>query len=163
MTMIEIEDLSDREIAELLARVGYGHLACCLNDKPYVVPVHYAYKSGVIYIYTTEGKKFEIIKQNPNVCLQIEEVADNRHWISVIVDGKAKQLQIGPEREEALEHITETNPTLTPAVSVRWMDSWVRENIEVIYRLDIETTTGRRAVDRSGDDAFVPRGPATPA
>ena len=55
--MIEVKDLSENEITEILSRIGYGHLACCRNDEPYVVPVHYAYDNGNIFIYTTEGKK----------------------------------------------------------------------------------------------------------
>lgn len=154
--MIEVEDLSENEITELISRIGYAHLACCRDDRPYVVPVHYAYSDGVVFIYTTEGKKFEIIKENPNICLQVEEVVDNRHWTSVIVDGIASQIKQGPERDKALELIKAVNPTLAPAVSIRWMDNWVRENIEVIYRVTPMATSGRRSVNRLGDAAFVP-------
>lgn len=146
--MIEVEDLSESEVGDLLGRVGYGHLACCRDNRPYVVPVHYAYDDGAILIYTTQGKKFEIIRENPNVCFQVEEVADNQHWTSVMVEGVAEQIDDGPERDRALELIVRVNPTLTPAVSIRWMDEWVRENIEVIYRVTPVATSGRRAVDR---------------
>jgi len=154
--MLEVEDLSESEITEILSRVGYGHLACCRDNRPYVMPIHYAYGDGNIFIYTTEGKKFEIIKENPNVCLQIEEVNDNQHWQSVIVDGVATQLTGGAERDRALELIAAANPTLTPAVSIRWIDDWVRENIEVIYRVTPTATSGRRSLDRTGATPFVP-------
>jgi uncharacterized protein len=156
--MIEVEDLSQSEITELLERVGYGHLGCCLDDRPYVVPVHYAYKDGLIYLYTTEGKKAAMIRENPNVCLQVEAVIDNEHWQSIIVDGVATQLEAGPERDKALALIVEVSPTLTPAVSVRWMDHWVRENIEVLYRVKPTATSGRRAVDQIGDRPFASTG-----
>ena len=156
--MIQVEDLSENEITDLISRVGYGHLACCLNDRPYVVPAHYASDIGSIFIYTTEGKKFEIIKENPKVCLQIEEVVDKRHWQSVIIDGIAAQLEAGPERERALELILAVNPTLTPAVSVRWMDEWVRENVEVVYRVIPTATSGRRAVNQTGSAPFASTG-----
>lgn len=156
--MIEIEDLTDAEISDLLMRVGYGHLACCQDDRPYVVPVHYAYDGISIFIYTTEGKKFEIIRHNPNVCLQVEEVVDNRHWLSAVIDGIAIGLTHGPERGRALELVVSANPTLTPAVSIRWMDDWVRENIEVIYRITPTMTSGRRSVDRTGSLPFIPGG-----
>ena len=154
--MIEVEDLSESEVIEILNRVGFGHLACCRDNRPYVVPVHYVYDDGTIFIYTTEGKKFEIIKENPNVCLQIEDVTDNQHWTSVIVDGVAEQIKHGPEHDRALELIVAVNPTLTPAVSIRWMDDWVRENIEVVYRVTPTATSGRRSVDRTGSTPFVP-------
>jgi nitroimidazol reductase NimA-like FMN-containing flavoprotein (pyridoxamine 5'-phosphate oxidase superfamily) len=148
--MIEVEELSEAEIEELLGRVGYGHLACSRANRPYVVPVHYAYQDGVIFVYTTEGKKSEIIKENPHVCLQAEEVTDNQHWQSVIVDGVAERITDGVEREKALELIIAVNPSLTPAVSIHWMDEWIRENIEAVYRVTPEHTSGRRAVVRSG-------------
>lgn len=155
--MIEVEDLTESEIVEILSRVGYAHLACCRDNRPYVVPVHYAYDDGMIFIFTTEGKKFEIIRENPNVCLQIEEVVDNQHWTSVIIEGTAEQIKHGPEHDRALEKIVAENPTLTPAVSIRWMDSWVRENIEVVYRVTPTTTSGRRSINRLGNTPFVPQ------
>lgn len=156
--MIEIEDLSENEIIEMLERVGYGHLACCRDDRPYVVPIHYAFDAGNIYIYTTEGKKADIVRKNPNVCLQIEEVKDNFTWQSIIVDGTVTRVEYGEEHDLALKLIVSANPTLTPAVSIRWMDEWVRENIEVIYRLTPAATSGRRAVNRMGNTPFVPGG-----
>jgi nitroimidazol reductase NimA-like FMN-containing flavoprotein (pyridoxamine 5'-phosphate oxidase superfamily) len=157
--MIEVKELSDSEIVELLQRTGYGHLACSRDDEPYVVPVHFAYDEGEIYIYTTEGKKYEMIKVNPRVCLQAEEVADNQHWRSVIVDGEAIQIVDEKDREQAMELITAVNPTLTPAVSIHWMDSWVRENIEVIYRVHPLRMSGRRSSAEMGGRVSVVPGP----
>jgi len=154
--MLEIQDLSESEITEILARVGYGHLACSRDDRPYVVPIQYVYEDGEIFIYTTEGKKFDIISRNPRVCLQVEEVIDHKQWQSVIVDGIAEQLASGDAQDRALKLILRDNPTLTPAVSIRWLDSWVRENREVIYRITIKETSGRRAVDRHGKTPSIP-------
>lgn len=155
--MIEIEEMRREDMKELLREVGYAHLGCSLDDQPYVVPVHYAYKEPFVYVYTTEGKKAEIIRENPKVCLQVENVVDNRSWRSVIVSGEASQVVNEEEREEALELIAKINPTLTPAVSIRWMDSWVRENIEVVLRIEPALMTGRASVPESDSSAqFVP-------
>ncbi len=150
--MIEVEELSDAQIGELLKRVVYGHLACCDENVPYVVPVHFAYDDGEIVIYTTEGKKSEIIDKNPRVCLQAEEIIDNQHWQSVIVDGTARRIEDEAEREAALKLIIAVNPTLTPAVSIHWLDNWIRENIEVVYRVKPSHKSGREAAgpDDSG-------------
>ncbi len=155
--MIEVLDLSEGEITELLERVGYGHLACSRDGKPYVVSVHYAFHDGVVYIYTTEGKKADIIAENPSVCLQVEVVTDSRNWKSVIVEGTAERLGPGDERDLALTSVVAVNPTLTPAVSIRWLDEWVRENIEVIYRIEPTATSGRRSLDRTGASTIVPQ------
>jgi uncharacterized protein len=146
--MIEIEEMYDDEIRETLKRLNYAHLACSKDDMPYVVPVHYAFDGEHIFIYTTEGKKAEMLRANPELCLQAEEVTDKENWVSVIAFGRAEQLIDEDERSAALDHILEVNPRLTPAVSIRWMDSWVRENVEVIYRVRPRKITGRRTVDR---------------
>ena len=151
--MIEIEQMRNDEIEELLGRLNYGHLACSNDDVPYVVPVHFAYDPPGVFIYTTEGKKAEMIRRNPRVCLQAEDVHDRRNWKSVIVNGDANQIMTEEERSRALELITKVNPTLTPAVSIRWMDSWVRENVEVILKINPESKTGRATVDRSDTSA----------
>jgi len=157
--MIEVEELSHGEILEVLAKLDYGHLACSINDTPYVVPVYYAYDDGDIYIYTTEGKKSQIINVNPRVCLQAEIVSDNQNWESVIVSGEAGRVRNDAEREKALRLIAAINPTLTPAVSIHWMDNWVRENIEIIYKIIPLELSGRRAVQRTSDDVpLVPGG-----
>lgn len=153
--MIEIEEMTSVESGRLLHRVGYGHLACCRSNQPYVVPIHYAYDEPTLYIYTTEGKKAEIIRVNPQICLQVEDVEDNENWMSVIVTGDAEQLFDEKERDTAMRFLTAVNPTMTPAVSIRWMDNWVRENVEVIYRITPRTITGRKTVDRSHTDATL--------
>jgi uncharacterized protein len=141
--MIQVEEMRDSEIQGLLGRINYGHLACARDNQPYVVPVHYAYDNPNIYIYTTEGKKAEIIRDNPKVCLQVEDVADNGNWQSVIVMGEAEQITTIKEREEIVQLIRDVNPTLTPALSIRWMDNWVRENVEVLFRIVPRMITGR--------------------
>lgn len=151
--MLEIEEISNREIKVILAKVGYGHLACSRDNIPYVVPIHYAYDEPDIYVYTTEGLKSEIIDENPNVCLQVEEVVDNQHWKSVVVNGTANRLKDEPDREKAIQAIVRVNPTLTPAVSIRWMDNWVRENIEVILVIHPGVMTGRASIHRGREAA----------
>lgn len=156
--MIEIEEMRTNEIEELLKTVGYGHLATARNNQPYVVPVHYAYDKPLIYVYTTEGKKSEIIKVNPQVCLQVEDVKSNQDWKSVIALGDAEQVSDPAERERALKLVAEVNPTLSPAVSIRWMDSWVRENIEVILKITPRMLTGRATIAKSDTDAPLAAG-----
>jgi nitroimidazol reductase NimA-like FMN-containing flavoprotein (pyridoxamine 5'-phosphate oxidase superfamily) len=147
--MLEVKNMSSNEVEEFLGRVNYAHLGCSLNDHPYVLPIHFAYDRQAIYIYTTEGKKSEMIDANSEVCLQVEKVVDNENWTSVIIVGTAKRLANADDREEAYAAIVATNPSLTPALSYRWLDDWVRENkdAEVVYRIERKTTSGRRAGD----------------
>ncbi|MBK9154299.1 MAG: pyridoxamine 5'-phosphate oxidase family protein [Chloracidobacterium sp.] len=143
--MIEIQEMSERQIDELLERVRYGHFGCSRNDQPYIVPIHYSYKKPDLYVYTTDGKKTEIIRANPTVCLQVEEVFDDGDWQSVIVTGEAERIEEIDEREAAMAIIQADNPKLAPAISVKWLDSWIRENVEIIYRIRPRMITGRIA------------------
>jgi len=149
--MIEIQEMVSNEIEEFLTRIGYGHLACARNDRPYVIPVHYAYRKPEIYIYTTEGLKTEIIRANPHVCLQV-----------VVITGDAEQITDQSHREEAIRLIRSTNPTLTPAISIRWVNNWIRENIRVVYRLMPENVTGRSPVKVRISAAFAQPGNKSP-
>ena len=141
--MIEVREMELEDTKQMLARVGYGHLACARDHVPYVVPIHYAYRDPIIYIYTTEGKKTEIIDGNPKVCLQVEEVVDKDDWRSIVVNGDARRVTDLGEREEAVNMIRSKNPSLTPAISIKWVDMWIRENVEVIYRIEPDSITGR--------------------
>ena len=146
--MIEIEEMRASEAREVLGQLNFAHLAMAKDNLPYVVPVHYAFDGDDLFVYTTEGKKADIIRVNPEICLQAEDVVDNENWKSVMVFGTAEQITNEDTRQQALDHILKINPRLTPAISIRWMDSWVRENIEVIYRIKLRSVTGRQTIKR---------------
>lgn len=145
--MVKIEDMPLEEMQALLRRVGFGHLGCVgESGRPYIVPMHYAYDSESIYIFTTEGTKTNYIAQNPAVCLQVEEVRDASHWQSVMVNGRAERIVEATDMEQAMRQITETNPTLTPAINATQIDAWGRSNTIAVYRIRPEIIDGRKTV-----------------
>lgn len=145
--MNQVDDMLGADVEALLSNEDYGHLGCSDHDMPYVVPVHFVFDKPSIYIYTTEGKKQEIIFRNPKVCLQVENVKSDADWRSVVITGTAVKVTDPTERERAIGLLTRRNPTLSPAISIRWMDNWVRENREVVLRIDPSRMTGRRSVN----------------
>ena len=140
-----VVELSPDEIEELLSNIRFGHLGMCRDDKPYVVPIHFAYEKPAIYFYTTEGLKTEIIDVNSEICLQAEQIHEATNWQSIIITGKAKRLESEAQIEKAVKALKNVNPRLVPAWSIRWMDGWVRSNIEAVYRITVSDMTGRRA------------------
>ena len=143
----EVLDLNEREVEDMLRRNNFCHFACTLNDKPYVVPMNFAYEMPFIFVYTTAGMKSKILDMNPQVCLQVEEIVDRSDWRSLIVHGNAVRIIDPVERERIFKLILETNPTLMPAMSIRWTDNWIRENKEVVYRIDPTEKSGRSAAE----------------
>jgi nitroimidazol reductase NimA-like FMN-containing flavoprotein (pyridoxamine 5'-phosphate oxidase superfamily) len=144
--MVNIEDMPPEEMRDLLGRIGFGHLGCVREGRPYVVPMHYAYDGESLYLFTTEGMKTHFIEANAEVCMQVEEVETASHWRSVMVTGRAERLTKPDEKEHAMQHITDKNPTLTPAISRTQLDAWDRANEVVIYRIRPEIMDGRKTL-----------------
>jgi nitroimidazol reductase NimA-like FMN-containing flavoprotein (pyridoxamine 5'-phosphate oxidase superfamily) len=142
--MIDIEEMSPAEGHALLRKIGFGHLGCSRDGRPYVVPIHYAYEEPYIYLFTTEGMKTDYIAANPQVCVQVEDVKDSSHWQSVVVTGRAERLQKDLDREHALKIISGSNPSLSPALSRVWTDAWGRADVPAIYRIRAEIISGRK-------------------
>jgi uncharacterized protein len=142
--MLDIDEMSSKEIYELLRKIGYGHLGFIHEGKPYVMPMHYYLEVEEIYMFTTEGMKTHDIDASPEICLQVEEVInDPLHWRSVIVAGQAKRLTEKVDIERVRKLIKEVNPTLSPAVNRTWIDSWGRAEVVAIYRVYPSEMSGR--------------------
>lgn len=144
--MLQIEDMPMQEMQALLERVGFGHLGCAREGRPYVVPINYSYDPQGIYIFTTQGTKTDFIDANPQVCLQVEEIEDPLHWQSVMVTGRAERITSPEEQERAMQLITLSNPTLQPAINATRIDVWGRANSVRIYRIHPDMIDGRKTV-----------------
>jgi nitroimidazol reductase NimA-like FMN-containing flavoprotein (pyridoxamine 5'-phosphate oxidase superfamily) len=144
--MLKVKEMSQGERLALLLRGGYGHLGCSRDNHPYVVPMHYAFDSQALYFLTTDGTKTEFMAANREVCFQVEEVTDARHWRSVMVTGRAERIIGAEELERAMQLITERNPTLTPALNETKIGAWKRSSKVVIYRVRPEAIYGRHTI-----------------
>jgi len=143
--MIDIEEMAPGEVTDFLERNNYGHLGCCREGRPYVVPVYFAFRDPHVYIYTTEGMKTEFIAANSEVCLQVEDVKDAQHWRSVLVTGKAQRMTADLDKKHALDVLRELqDPAETPALARTWTDAWGRQLEEAIYRITPAILSGRK-------------------
>ena len=145
--MLKVEDMSPAEMHALLQRESFGHLGCARDNRPYVLPMHYAYDGKELYFFTTQGMKTQYIKSNSQVCLQVEEIKDPTHWKSVMVIGQAVELTSAEETQRAVKLITERNPSLTPAISATQLDSMGRAVDIALYRITPEIIDGRQTVN----------------
>lgn len=150
--MLDINIMRSKEIQTLLHQVGYGHLGCAFEGRPYVVPIQYyledaaedSSEDAAIYIFTTEGQKTQYIDANPQVCLQVEDVKDPLHWRSVVVTGRAERLTQQADIDHVRQLVEKRNPTLSPAISRIWIDAWGRENKVAGYRIHPSEVTGNQ-------------------
>ena len=65
------------EILQIIEKAKVLHLALFDADYPYIVPLHYGYEytEGILIFYmhcAKEGHKLDLIRSNPNVCIEVE-------------------------------------------------------------------------------------------
>ena len=77
MTKRERQITDEAQIREILDKSKVVHLAMCVNDEPYVVPMNYGYalEEGSLTLYlhcATRGKKLDMIQANPKVFFELD-------------------------------------------------------------------------------------------
>jgi len=68
-------EIKDKKIIEhILNTIEYGTLALCSDNKPYSVPINFAYKDETIYFHgSKKGRKMEFIKNNSFASFSVVE------------------------------------------------------------------------------------------
>lgn len=105
--------LSDEVMDALLTNQWFGRLACAVGDEVLVVPVTYLYDGHFIYGHTREGTKTRLMRQNPHICLEVDEIVSPTLWRSVVVRGVFEELT-GDDRTWALQRLGQRQAPLFP-------------------------------------------------
>lgn len=128
-----------------------GRIGCTDGKKVYIVPVNYAYNDKYIILQSAEGMKIDIMRKNPHVCLQIDEIKDQTNWKSVVVWGTYEEITDEKEKYYAMKylvgrimHLRLSDTTHVVPLDEKHKD----ENEEVIqrtivYRIRLAEKTGR--------------------
>src|SRR5262245_40563100 len=95
-------NLKHQEIENVIGHQLIGRLGCYADGKVYVVPISYAYDGEFIYAFSREGMKVEMMRKNPEICLQIDNMGYMDNWQSVIIWGKFEELSDQELRNDAL-------------------------------------------------------------
>lgn len=98
---MQITEMTPRECREALEQIGFGRLGCARGNQPYVVPVYFVYDQEYLYAFSTFGRKIIWMRQNPQVCVEVDEVKTHYHWTSVIAMGEYEELSDTPEHQGA--------------------------------------------------------------
>lgn len=131
-------EMGERTAHEFLAARNLGRLGCCLNNVPYVVPVFYLLEDDSLYIHTLPGRKVEMLRANPQACLQVDAIDDVYHWRSVLVDGVYEEVNEPEERERLLTQFYRELPNHSPVESK--MNHYA--NNCIVFRLRIKKLSG---------------------
>jgi nitroimidazol reductase NimA-like FMN-containing flavoprotein (pyridoxamine 5'-phosphate oxidase superfamily) len=157
-----IHEMTSQECRQMLARTNLARLACARNNQPYVVPVHVDLEGGFLYGYATMGQKIEWMRENPLVCLEMDELTSREQWATLIVFGKYEELpqtsghQAARNIAEKLfqQHPMWWEPASVPVVSTK-------PRTPIVFRIAVDKVTGRYA--RQANPALPVREDAQPA
>jgi uncharacterized protein len=147
--------LTPEEIEGLLHREIIGRLACHADTSIYVVPISYAYDGKYIYCHTYEGMKMELLRKDPNVCFQVDEMKNMANWKSVIAWGDFEELTEKKERKKAFRILMNRHLPVNSSITTHLGPSWPFssdnvDNIEgIFFRIYLHKKTGRFENDQA--------------
>ena len=143
--------LSTEQIDELLVSNMLGRIGCYADNKVYVVPINYIYHKGDIIGHSVVGQKISMMRKNPAVCFQVDELKGYNNWKSVIAWGEYQELTDSRERYEAMKlfvdrtmHMKISETAIPPEISAERLHPRSPGNIKpVIFRIRLNEKTGR--------------------
>ena len=141
--------LNTNQIDELLQKEVVGRIGCYSNAIVYVVPVSYAYDGKDIYVHTYEGMKMEIMRNNPNVCFEIDDFRNMGKWQSVIAWGRFEELKREEDRQKALRILLNRKLPLSSSITTHLGKTWPFSEDDpdditgIVYRIKLTKKTGR--------------------
>jgi nitroimidazol reductase NimA-like FMN-containing flavoprotein (pyridoxamine 5'-phosphate oxidase superfamily) len=145
-----MREMTEKECRALLDRAQLGRLGCALDNQPYVIPVHFAYEPDYIYVFSTFGQKIEWMRANSKVCMQVDEIANQSQWVSVIANGRYQELpepQFKSEREHAQKLLQARNRWWLDALAERRMTLGDSSIEPLFFRIHIHSMSGLRALE----------------
>ena len=168
---MSISELTTPECHDVLKKATIARLGCARDNQPYVVPVHVYCDGNYLYSFAMLGQKIAWMRDNPRVCVQVDDIVDRFHWATVVVCGTYEELLHMPSDEGARRRASE----LFHDVPDWWLPAHENPGREVrmpmVYRIRIDSVTGRlarRPEDRPTerpwwlDLLFTPADPGSP-
>jgi nitroimidazol reductase NimA-like FMN-containing flavoprotein (pyridoxamine 5'-phosphate oxidase superfamily) len=158
-----IQELTVEECREALMTASFGRLACARENQPYVVPIYFAADRDGVYSFSMPGQKIEWMRNNPRVCLGIDNITNPNDWTSMVVLGQYEELPDTPDYQ--LERLRAFK--LLQRCAMWWQPGSIAvanhddrpDSAPVFYRINIEHLTGRRGVPARDEPAVaIPAG-----
>lgn len=136
----------------LIGEQIFARLGCHAKGMTYVVPISYAYDAANKRIVgqTTPGQKIDMMRENPEVCVEIDDIKSLTHWRSVILWGGYEELH-GADAAKAMGLIIDRyEPLFDEAEEPNRRGREVtpprlnhQPTVDVVYCIHITRMTGR--------------------
>lgn len=148
--MIMVEKLSKNEIFDLLESNYIGRISCSDGKRSYIVPITYYFdkETNNIISHSGEGLKLRLLRENPNVCFEVENIVDINHWKTVIAWGNFKELEGSYARNELHKMVTrirtlskQDHPHLQYLSDMSFPQ--LKNDVDIIYQIKLNEFSGR--------------------
>lgn len=145
-------EMDNNEMERMLMEAYVCRVGLCTGNVPYIVPMNFGYRNNAIYLHSAlEGRKIEILKNNPKVCFEIDEPGKlitgekacdwTMRYKSVIGTAKAVIIENENMKREALDIIMQKFSGKDKHV---YSDAVLKRTC--ILRLDIIEISGKESV-----------------
>ncbi|GAA3918191.1 pyridoxamine 5'-phosphate oxidase family protein [Chitinophaga oryziterrae] len=144
--------LTQQQIDEVLFRNVTGRIGYHNGERVCIVPVSYAYNGEHVIAHSKEGTKITMMRKNPNVCFEVDEMTDMSNWSSVIAWGFYEEITAEKERYYAMKFLVSRLMHLTISETARIPHMEGRDTAEVykpevirtiVFRINIEEKKGK--------------------
>ncbi|GAA4731172.1 pyridoxamine 5'-phosphate oxidase family protein [Actinomycetospora chibensis] len=119
------------------------------------MPISYAYGDGCVYGHCAGGKKLDLMRARPEVCVEVEDVRGLTDWRSVIAQGRFEELS-GDQADEAMQLLMRRFRRERPSRTALPDDGHgttdhghgAGTGAPVLYRIRLHSRTGRGETPR---------------
>jgi len=141
-----IGSLTGEQIDQVLFSRVLGRIGCHADGKTYIVPVAYVFDGTHIYAHSRSGQKIEMMRKNPRVCFQVDDIDNLSNWRSVVIDSEYEALKSAELQDKAFHLLKARLSPLVTSDAARPQDEpppGEKRLRPVFYRIAIIEKSGR--------------------
>ncbi len=143
-------ELTSDQIEHLLHSEVVGRIGCHAAGRTYVVPVNYAYDGEFLYGHAADGMKLQMMRENPELCFEVDRRTGLSDWQSVIAWGTFEEVE-GREATRVMDLLLDRLLPLLASEGTPTTRDDAREALAAgapverlaIYRIRLRERTGR--------------------
>ena len=149
------KEIKDKAAIEaVIQEASVCRLGLCMDGFPYVVPLNFGYRENTFYFHgSLKGKKIDIIRKNPNVCVELDiplkiVAAEDAcfwgmHYKSVIGFGRAVILEDMAEKRNGLNVIMAHYSDKAFSIDDQFLEA------TAVIKVEIERMTGKQSLEET--------------
>ena len=151
--------LTEQQAKGVLKKNTLGRIGCTDGKEIYITPVSYLYDGSSIIAHSKPGRKINMMRNNPEVCFEVDQIQSFNKWKTIIAWGKYEEIQDETEKRQALNAFarrmmylkvceTEQTPETSP---MRWHHE--ADVKTVVYKISLRKISGR--YERQDEDELL--------